>query len=177
MKIEYDLSKHYFKYYNESQGIFLHKKNILKKENKRILGYLENNILNCIISLLIYIFNILFIDSLVIYTIVDFLSFMVFFISLFCIINFFVLYFNAQKVSHKGILEINEFGITDYSEEHVNIGFGWDKIDCVVISKNIITIIQNSNMPIIIFIKNNDEKIIDTIKKYKKDINIIELKK
>lgn len=102
---------------------------------------------------------------------------MVFFISLFCIINFFVLYFNAQKVSHKGILEINEFGITDYSEEYVNIGFGWDKIDCVVISKNIITIIQNSNMPIIIFIENNDEKIIDTIKKYNKDINIIELKK
>lgn len=60
MKIEYDLSKHYFKYYNESQGIFLHKKNILKKENKRILGYLENNILNCIISLLIYIYLIFY---------------------------------------------------------------------------------------------------------------------
>ena len=103
---------------------------------------------------------------------------MLFFLSIFCIINFICIYFNSKKAIHKGIIKVDEFGITDYSEDGVNIGFSWDKITHIVVNKNTITIIQNSNFPIIIFISINDlEKIEKSIKKYNNDIKITYLKR
>jgi len=178
MEIKYDLTKNYFKYFNESQGIFI-KRNTLK-DNQKILGYLEFFTKNILISIVVFIINVLvlFNKNNFFYTIFEFICFMLFFLSTFCIINFLCIYMNSRKNIHKGIIKIDEFGITDYSEDGVNIGFSWDNITKIVVSKNTITIIQSSNFPIIIFVNIEHIKELEKeLKKYNKNIKITYLKR
>lgn len=178
MEIKYDLTKNYFKYFNEAQGVFIKRNNL--KDNQKITNYITYFIYNIILSMVVYFINVIFLfhKSNILYTLIEFVCFMLFFLSIFCIINFICVYFNSKKAIHKGIIKVDEFGITDYSEDGVNIGFSWDKITHIVVNKNTITIIQNSNFPIIIFISINDlEKIEKSIKKYNNDIKITYLKR
>lgn len=177
MEIKYDLTKNYFKYFNEAQGVFI-KKNKLQDDIK-VVNYLTNFMYNIVLAILIYLINVIFLFHKfnILYTIIEFLCFMLFFLSIFCIINFICIYLNSKKVIHEGIIKINDFGITDYSKDGVNIGFSWDKITHIVVNKNTITIIQNSNFPIIIFLNIELLEVIKRgLKKYQKDMKIIYLK-
>lgn len=173
MEIKYDLTKNYFKYFNESQGVFIKRNNL--KDNTKVTNYITYFIYNIILSIVVYFINVIFLFHKfnILYTLIEFICFILFFLSIFCIINFFCIYMNSKKSIHKGIIKIDEFGITDYSEDKINIGFNWDRIKNIVVSKNCITIIQDSNLPIIIFINiEHIEKLEKAVQKYNKKMNI-----
>ena len=176
MEIKYDLTKNYFKYFNESQGIFMERNNL--KNDKYIFNYLEKNILNIVLAIIIYLINIslFYKNNNLVYTLIDFLCFMLAVLSIFCIINFYCIYLKSKKKLHKGTLIIDDYGITDYSDD-AKIGFSYEKIDKIVVGKNTITILTNSVLPIIIFIdRNKENKLLKEVQKYKENIEIIRLK-
>lgn len=171
MKVKYNLSNNFFKYFNEANGIIFLKKKLLKNKRTKIESYLsiisKNAVIISIIttitylltssSLIKHIITILFLINLVLYIFILFDLY-------FC--------FKSNSNNHDGILTINKNGITDEGSNGNKVEITYQNIELIVITKNIIIFIANS--PIAIFINNkNKDKIIKEIKKYS-DVLIID---
>lgn len=174
--VKYDMSKNYFKCYNETQGVMVKKKQILKQENKKVFGYLEHGLILLIYVVLISISSkvVWFMDKASIFskvlTIVEAIAFLL--ITIYYISFIFCYLYESKKI-HKGKLIIDEDGITDISESKVKVGLPWENILGVVTTKNALTIVTDK--PVYFFVGNNEkEKLIKAILKYKEDILIIE---
>jgi len=165
MKIKYDLSNNYFKYFNEANGVGFKKKSLLKNKGK-IEKATTILIKNFIIFFLI---SILFIYGSVTYNYKILMTFgEIYMMISFCYIYLlgFLFYKSKSKVNnHKGELIINKDGIRDESSDKKIISLSWNNIELVAVTNNTITII--TNLPIL-FIINNDrkEEILKEIKKY-----------
>lgn len=175
-KVKYDMSKNYFKCYNESQGMMINKKQVLKKKNKKVFGYLEQGLLFLLYTIIISILSKLlwFLDAENVFS--DILSVFVALLLVWIAIYyvaFLIAYIHEKKKSHKGELIIDEDGITDISEEKVKVGLPWEKIQGVVATKTTVTIITNS--PVYFFVGNDEkEKLLKAIQKYQENLLIIE---
>ena len=60
MQIQYDLTKGYFNYYNESQGIMIYRNKLLKNNNIKIHSFLMYLVKNVVFLLLPFAFDICF---------------------------------------------------------------------------------------------------------------------
>ena len=174
MKIKYDFTNNYLKYYNEGTGSYLIRKKLLKNKDKKIRRYSTYNLIYLIINMILAII------SLAIYTIYSLnifyhLSNLFNFLAAFFFMCICML-FTIPKLkfgSKKGVIILDENGVQDKEYDSKTVIFAWDKLKLVTITKNTITFIFDD--PIIFILKNeNKEKIIKEIKKYSKAKIIIQ---
>lgn len=174
MKIKYDLTNNYLKYYNEGTGAYLIRKKLLKNKDKKIRRYSTYNLIYLIINMILAII------SLAIYTIYSLnifyhLSQLFNFLATFFFMCICML-FTIPKLkfgSKKGVIILDENGVQDKEYDSKTVIFAWDKLKLVTITKNTITFIFDD--PIIFISKNEKkEKIIKEIKKYSKAKIIIQ---
>ena len=176
MKINYDMNENYFNCYNEAQGIFANKNILIKNPKKKIQGYIQTGLTLLIYSMIILLFwifdvvrtghdtvsNIIFVLHIMICT---------FFIIYFA--NFCIVYRIEKKKKHSGTLEITEKGITDFADEGTVVTVKLEDIEFIAIKKYTITLVLNTHFIFFINI-NQKDKLLEEIKKYRKDIRVIE---
>lgn len=179
MKIPYNLSDKYMKYYNEANGIYLLRKKLKKNPDTKIINYI------LYISVLFFIYYILFIVLARIFMNMDLRFFSKLFINLgsfmlfiyvVMILDFFIKVFR-KKISREGILEINEEGILDKAKNDFQIGFSYEHIKLIVITDNLIVFF--TDIPVMIMVNNENlekDKIINKIKKFS-DVQLIDATK
>lgn len=164
MKIETNLNNNFFKIYDESRSVAIHRKEIIKNKKANALTYSTEVLLVftiiLLISLIIKKYGIIFMTISFIYLMTN-------------IIRFISSYKFRKKQNFKNEIIIDEKGITDLSSfKNVEILFKWAKIKAIVIKKYSVTLLMDSNIYFYFDIKEK-EKIIKEVKKYKKDILII----
>ncbi len=173
VKIDTDVSNNFFDIYNEARGIAMNKSKILK--NKRITG------MNYI-SYLFLIFTIVFILNMIF--IIQFkdmyLSFFAVLLLVLDIIYFilglcriYVNYFFKKKSNFISTVFINRRGITDVSSfDNMELLFLWKRVEGVVVGHYSVVVFLSNHIYLYFNIKDK-KKIIDGIKKFKKNILII----
>lgn len=173
MKIKYKLSDSHFKIINEVLGIALLKNKLKKHPDMNVKGFF----------LLIFIFSIVFgfvigfisiIIELPIFLVVGIFSCFIFLYFLSLGYFFFLNRFNGKKNLNEGILELNDYGVLDKSEDGYQMGISYKNIELVVFTSNVIVFIATT--PIVIYIEYNEKykfKIKEKLKKYK-NIQIID---
>ena len=164
MKIETNLNNNFFKIYDESRSVAIHRKEIIKNKKANALTFSTEVLLVFTIILLISLIikknGILFMTLSFIYLMTN-------------IIRFISSYKFRKKQNFKNEIIIDEKGINDLSSfKNVEILFKWAKIKAIVIKKYSVTLLMDSNIYFYFDIKEK-EKIIKEVKKYKKDIPII----
>lgn len=164
MKIETNLNNNFFKIYDESRSVAIHRKEIIKNKKANALTFSTEVLLIftsiLLISLIIKKYGIIFMTLSFIYLMTN-------------IIRFISSYKFRKKQNFKNEIIIDEKGITDLSSfKNVEILFKWKKIKAIVIKKYSVTLLMDSNIYFYFDIKEK-EKIIKEVKKYKKDILII----
>ena len=164
MKIETNLNNNFFKIYDESRSVAIHRKEIIKNKKANALTFSIEVLLVftiiLLISLIIKKYGIIFMTLSFIYLMTN-------------IIRFISSYKFRKKQNFKNEIIIDEKGITDLSSfKNVEILFKWAKIKAIVIKKYSVTLLMDSNIYFYFDIKEK-EKIIKEVKKYKKDILII----
>lgn len=164
MKIETKLNNNFSKIYDESRSVAIHRKEIIKTKKANALSFSTEVLLVftiiLLISLIVKEFKTIFIILDIIYLMTN-------------IIRFISSYKFRKKQNFKNEIMIDEKGITDLSSfKNVEILFKWTKIKAIVIKKYSITLLMDSNIYFYFDIKEKD-KIIKEVKKYKKDILII----
>ena len=174
IKIKSDLSNNFFNIYNEARGIALNRNPILKKGINKSLNYLTSVLLFSIpiflLSLIIIINN----EYRFLVNYAYFVAIMDITVVLFIIFRIYVSYYYRKKDNFISYIIINKKGITDVSSfNNIELLFKWDRVDGIVIGKCSIVIFINKTIYLYFDIKDK-KKIIDGIKKYKKDILIIE---
>lgn len=176
MKIKYDLNNKYINYQNEAFGIFLKKNKLKKKPNTKIVGFL-----GYITKLFILLFVPLFILAVILYENNTLLDIMTEILSIILLIYFggllffLTMIFTTRIKNLKGTIEVNKDGILDKLEVGLQTGVSHNQIDLIVITDRLTVII--TKLPILIMFSNenlNKKKFIDTIKKIKEDIQIID---
>lgn len=174
MKIKYDLSDNYFKYYNEACGVSIKKKQLKNDKGKletATFFFSKYFVILFLIGILLIIFNVLW--DIKICLIFGELYLFASFFSLYMVI---LTYFTSKsKLNSKiGEITINKDGISDKSNDGKTIAISWNNLDLVVVTKNTITILSNSNI-LYILDKKKKEDIIKEISKYS-NIKIIDKK-
>lgn len=169
MEIKEEIKEKNFRCYDEAMGVAINKKSVLKKRKANTLSYSGTfaflSISYFLLSIFLSHFNGYFCEvgsQLLTFAAILFL----------CMIIIRVIhYFKRKKCEVVTI--INKDGITDTSFYGMKLLINWEKIEAVVIKKHSITILTNT--PIILYFdKSLEEKIIKCVKKYKKDIVIIQ---
>lgn len=172
MKIKSNIKKKYFTCLNESMGVNLNKKYILKTKKNTDYTYTEHTLYVMIIILLISaIFAIMRTNASIL------LSMMAIFCAglylLAVLITTLMGYTARKRVNFKNEIEITEDGITDASYYGIKMTLSWDQVEAIVIRKN--TIIILTNTPVYFYFDKNKKKdIVNATKKYKEDILVIE---
>ena len=172
MKIKSNIKKKYFACMNESMGVNLNKKYILKTKKVNDYTYTEHILYVLIIILLISaIFAILRTDFSILLSMIT-----IFCAALYLLATGIVIlmgYLGRKRVNFKNEIIIEEDGLTDMSYYGIKTTVAWDQVEAVVIRKNAIVILTNTPL-YFYFDKNKKKDIINGIKKYKEDILVIE---
>lgn len=168
MEIKEEVKKKSFRTYNESLGVALSKKNVIKSKKIPFLGYVEKLFFLFVLCFCISIFILIIDDNLEI--IAEIFCFIAS-ILIVLIISRVALFFLRPRKIFKTI--INEEGITDESFYNLKILITWDKVKAVVIKKHSISILTDT--PIYLYFDSTlKDKIINCLKKYHKEDLIIE---
>lgn len=166
MKFDYDLSNNFFKLYNKAYGINS-LKNILKSNpDKKIFGFF--NLISIffvsifiIMYILYFIFNYYIVSDFSIYLFgICFLIVVIYFIIVFMFICN-CLYYKKQLLN--GTIELKDFGISNKNSKGFEIIVTYDKIDIIVITREVIVFLINDNGRVM-FINNNID--IDSFTKF-----------
>lgn len=171
MKIKYDSTDKYYKYYDEANGVFLLRKKLKKNPNVKIRGFISHFTLLIVLSIIEFL--IYLIISPYIKLEIKFIIYILIFIIAICCFEIILFFYSAKFNSKAGVLEINKEGILDKSKSGIQFGLSYNNIELIVITDDLITFV--AEYPIIIYInysKNNLDKIINEIKKYS-DVQII----
>ncbi len=169
MKITSNMSNKYLKHYNISKGIALNKKRILKHNTIKVPTYLTS-VLITIFLLLIFTIIFHYIDKSHIITIY-FLVSLIFYITYSITRTIWSYNFKKKKDFINEII-LDENGLTDQSFYNIKITLNWDKLKAIVIKKETITILTDTQLYFFFDLKEKEE-ILKTISKYTKDIKII----
>jgi hypothetical protein len=172
MKIKSNIKKKYFTCVNESMGVNINKDYVLRTKKNTDYTYTEHTLYVVIIILLVSAIFAMMRTSLSI-----FLSMVAIFCAFLYILAVIIItlmgYRARSKVNFKNEVEIDSEGISDTSYYGIKMTVDWDKVEAVVVRKNTIVILTST--PIYFYFDKNKKKdIITAIKKYKKDITIIE---
>ena len=177
MTLEYNYKNNIKNVYNEVFDIIIKKKKILSNKKVKIGNFTKNNIIG--------ILSILFIGSIVsiLLEINNIPTDLIKTFDLFVIIITFGLFYNqlifnknlkVLKKSTANKIIIDENKITDISNE-IEIKIDIEKITHVIIGKYSVNVIAGENAVHLFFPIEIKTKIINTIKKYNQNIEIIEL--
>ena len=175
MEFTFDRDKNYFKCYDEARGVAMNKRYILKNKKLNLFSYTDYmylifGILFFLSTIFIFSRDIDIVMIGVLLIIFDILFLVCAFISTYIMYNF----CRKRKMPLKVL--IDKEGITNSSYYDIKMIFKWEKIVCVVIKKNSITILTDT--PIYFYFdKSSERALLKEIKKYKKDITIIREKK
>ena len=176
MRIKYDMTKNYFKYYNESPGVIANKDEIIKNPKIKVYNYIERGIINVMLILLAIIFSIIntyIIGENILSKILIAISLILLIIMLLYFLVFYISYSVENKRKHIGSLEVDAEGIKDYSDDGMIVGFSWNNIKAVVIKKHTINILTDNTIYFFIDIKYK-ERLLLAIDRYNKDLLIID---
>jgi len=161
------MKKDFFNNFNESRGVALNKRKILKNRNSKCLTYLQGIL---IISLIIIFVSILLCRY-------KFYSIsLLYLLFLYLLVEFFRIYLSylfRRENDFKNVISFSKDGLTDNSFKNVKIHFEWNKILGVVIKNKTITFLTDTNIYFFFTIDNKD-KILKLLKKYDKLDLIIE---
>lgn len=166
MKIDTSISKNYFTLFDESRGVAIHKKSILKRRKSNTLSYLQGKL---IVFILLFILDIFFAFLcrfncyMVCFTCLTYLITLVY---LFCtVINIIGIYKFRKKQQFSNTILIDKNGITDESYFGIKMIFRWEKITGVVIGKYTVTILTDT--PIYFYFDISKKKeVIKAVEKY-----------
>ena len=175
MQIQYDLTKGYFNYYNESQGIMIYRNKLLKNNNIKIHSFLMYLVKNVVFLLLPFAFDICFylIDPENLFSkLLNILLCILIFLLIFYFFLFYIGYLKEKKKARNGILLFGEKGITDNINEK-NVHIKWKNIKALVIHKYTLTFLTDKNIYFMINVENK-EKVLKAIDKYNKQLKIID---
>lgn len=178
MKINYDMNDNYFKYYNEGQYIYSKKKKFKFKKNIKIKKFTTSLLQTTIFSIFLWSSSLIFFsfkDSLFGKIFIYYTSFLMI-IHIILDIYFFYSFKKVNITSHKGTIIIDEKGITDNSESGLNLSVPWDRVDITIVGINTITILLKTNDFLFILPKSIATDVIKGLKKYNKDLAIIDNK-
>ena len=164
MKKETEIKNNYFKIDDEAKSVATHRKEIIKSKKNTTLTYSTETLLIFItiilISMILKTHKLEIITLGILYLLIN-------------ILRFINSYKFRKKQNFKSEIIIDKKGITDISSfKNTEILFKWDKIKAIVLKKYSLTILMDSRIYFYFDIKEKD-KIIKEIKKYKKDILII----
>lgn len=169
MKIKYNMSDNYFKYYDEANGVISKKKKILKNKKVKITPYLKNVFILMFICFIVSIILLGIVNKLdLVYSKNILLGYIVFLVIyfIFIIISYNISY-RSKFNSKSGILEITKKGLIDRSDNGTTLDFSYDNLELIVITKNLIVFCLPN--PLMIFIPNKKKKdIVNNISKYSK---------
>ncbi len=169
MKIKYDMTENYSKYYNEAQGCFQYKTKLKDNKNFKVRTYTSG-------------FNLKFLPIICLLVVMEIMLSLLgadFYKNLYIGVTIYVLvfyivvmltYFSTLKLlkgSKKGEIIIDKEGITD-SSNGVVIQLKYEAIDMVVVTKNTITVIPKKQTVIIFAPNDKKDKIISAIQKNSK---------
>lgn len=171
-KIKYDFNKKKFRTFNEIQGSCLVHKNLLKQPNRKVHKYTTYVLFQLIFIFVIVIvsMNVFPNDEKTISIITQITTvfllgiFLQFYVCLYC-------FFSRGKNSFDGIVVIDKKGIEDHANYGIVTSTTWAHVKCVIRTKNSIVIVTTT--PIVFMYENND-KILQAISKYNKDIPIFD---
>lgn len=173
MKIEYNMDKNFFKTYNYVMGIALRKNYIKKHPEKKFRSYTKNGLylLMRVIVIVLLLFFMYFESPtdkmLKIFSITT--GCLV--VLLFVYYDWFFSYYRSTKKIKQGKLIINKVGVYDTTIDNKTIGFGWNKVEFIVIDNDKIIILVDK---MVLFANITDkEQVIKTIKNYNSDIQLI----
>ena len=170
MKIEYNMDKNFFKTYNYVMGIALRKNYIKKHPEKKFRSYIKDGLY-------------LLMRGIVIFLLLFFIYFesptdkmlKIFSITTGCLVVlllfvyyawFFIYYCSAKKIK-QGKLIINKVGVYDTTIDNKTIGFGWNKVEFIVIDNDKIIIPVDK---MVLFANITDkEQVIKSIKNYNRN--------
>ncbi len=171
MKITFDPNKSYFKCFDESRGVAMNKKYVLKNKKANVFTYTDY--MFCIILLSFCLGAVcLFMNNHYKFALsASFVFFGLLFLSVSLISTYYMCHYR-RKSSQLEILFDKE-GITNCSYYGIKMMFSWDKIEAIVLKKNSATILTDTPV-YFYFDKEQEEKLLKIVKKYKKDILIIE---
>ncbi len=162
MFFDYDLSDHYFKYYDEAYGVNFGKKKLLKHPNAKIGSFLKEmtKILGLLFLLFLFIGIIGGEDCLEVSA--SFMSFIIV-LEIFYILVIFIAS-NSKANSKKGRLIVNKNGIIDETDG-LRIEVDYVNIDLVCVTKNLVVFICKA--PFFIMVKNDQaSEIVEALNKY-----------
>lgn len=179
MKIKYDMTKNYFKYYNESQGIMISKNEILKNPKSKLYSYTEKGIINLLLVILTGILSkILYYlgNNGIVTKVLNIIVIIALLLLLLYFTVFYIGYFIENRKKHVGNLEIDADGIRDLSDNGMVVGFSWNNIKAIIIRKHTINIITDNSIYFFIDVTYK-ERLLIAIERYNKDLLIIDKSK
>ena len=138
MKLKTKITKDFYKYFDESRGIAIQKRKVLKNKNSSCLTYTQIQLTVFVIMLVVGLLFMLLGK-------VDYRGYIigsvVFILSLCYIVGCIasvIGYYNFRKSCSKKGLVVDENGVTDESFYGIKMTFSWKKILGIVITKNTI---------------------------------------
>lgn len=177
MKIKYDNQKNYWKCHDETLGIYLMKKKLLKNPQSKIHGSIYWTLYYVGIVLMILLMNCYFycFDKKSFSAFINFFNvIMILIIALILVqlISIFVLYFKNKKRGN-GVLKINKEGLTDVMDIGRTYICPWDKVLFVAIKKYTVTFILDDRVLIFVEIKHKKD-ILEALQTYQRDLLVID---
>lgn len=175
VKVEYDLSENFLDMYSEAYGVATMRKRLLKKSNTKTFNYVMQLFIGVLIlafyTIIVVFCAKMFNGCIIIYNFpIMVLLYLIFFIYYF---DFLIKFKYCSSRKKKGYFLLDDKGLTDYTFDGITITFDYKRIEMIVVKKNVVVILTDT--PIYFFadviVK---DKIIDPIKKYKKDVKIVE---
>ncbi len=180
MKIKYDMSKNYWNAHNEAQAIVMMRKKLLRNKNARIGNIFRSGVFygigTLIVSIFYFVCKKIGVDEIFLNVISDLLLFLILFLALYFIIIFTTYFINYKSSTHKGILKIEEKGLTDKNENGKVTPMPWENILLVGIGKYTITFVTNTKK--VIFVNMEHKKdILKALQTYQSELLIIDQSK
>lgn len=186
--IEYDLRDSYALIYDEAYGVAKKRKKLLKNPRTKTHTYLSVTIFRLLLILFLDILALIYLKSQgytdIFYFIYYNQQYSLDIIGVICIlmpllylvlainIIMFIIRINIRRKKLVGSFKLSKEGLTDSTFKGIKILFEWERIKMVVIKKYSIIILTDT--PIYFFVnKEIENKLIKSLKKYKKDIKIV----
>lgn len=180
MKIKYDMSKNYWNAHNEAQAIVMMRKKLLRNKNAKIGNVFQSGIFYGIGILIVSVFY--FVckkiggEEIFLNIISDLLLFLLVFLVLYFIIIFATYFINYKSSTHKGILKIDEKGLTDKDENGKVTPMPWENILLVGVGKYTVTFVTNTKKVIFVNIEHKKD-IFNALQTYQSKLLVIDKSK
>ena len=174
IRIKTDLSSDFFSIYNEARGIAMNKKRILKLKRNVHINYIGLVFITFIVIFILCMIIILQHNSIFLVSYGLFILILDIMSLFMALVRIYGNYFYRKKDKFRADIIIDKRGITDLSSfKDIEILFLWNRVEGVVIGEYSVVILLRKHI-YLYFDINDNKKIIDGIKKYNKDILIIE---